>query len=182
MSKQHVPPVVEQSKTAVAQQQAVVEQLDTSTKVPTEKVPTTPATIYQNGINNFVKFIKGEFKSSSLQERANYQCEFMGTIVQMLSMDSSEVSKVLDHFIVTILDNPVQFSQSEIFAPLYVVEKEKMKSADELLRYKQFMTFMINLAKNAQNRKRFVANVDMRKLLSYFPKEAADNLQEYCFR
>ena len=57
MSKQHVPLVVEQTKTAVAQQQAAVEQMDTSTKVPTEKVPTTPATIYQNGINNFVKFI-----------------------------------------------------------------------------------------------------------------------------
>ena len=182
MSKALTPPVVEHSKTAVAQQQAVVEQMDTSTKVPTEKVPTTPATIYQNGINNFVKFIKHEFKSSSVQERTSYQCEFMGTIVQMLSMDSSEVSKVLDHFVVTILENPVQFSQSEVFAPLYMVEKEKMKSADELLRYKQFMTFMINLAKNAQNRKRFVANVDMRKLLSYFPKEAADNLQEYCFR
>ena len=182
MSKAHVPPVVEQNKTAVAQQQAVVEKMDTSVMVPTEKVPTPPATIYQNGIDNFVKFIKGEFKSASLQERSNYQCEFMGTIVQMLSIDSEEVTKVLNHFIGVILNNPVQFGQSEIFAPLYVVEKEKMKSADEILRYKQFMTFMVSLAKNAQNRQRFVANVDMRKLLSYFPKKAADNLQEYCFR
>ena len=106
----------------------------------------------------------------------------MGTIVQMLSIDSEEVTKVLNHFIGVILNNPVQFGQSEIFAPLYVVDKEKMKSADEILRYKQFMTFMVSLAKNAQNRQRFVANVDMRKLLSYFPKKAADNLQEYCFR
>ena len=34
----------------------------------------------------------------------------------------------------------------------------------------------------AKDRQGFVANVDMRKLLSYFPKKAADNLQEYCFR
>lgn len=182
MSKAHVPPVVDVSKTAVEQQKVVVGQMDTSLKVPTEKVPTTPATIYQNGIDNFVKFIKGEFKSASLQERSNYQCEFMGTIVQMLSIDSEEVAKVLNHFISVVITNPVQFGQSEIFAPLYVVEKEKMKPADEIIRYKQFMTFMVSLAKNAQNRQRFVANVDMRKLLSLFPKKAADNLQEYCFR
>ena len=54
MSKQHVPPVVEQTKTAVAQQQAAVEMMDSSVMVPTEKGPTTPATIYQNGISNFV--------------------------------------------------------------------------------------------------------------------------------
>lgn len=182
MGKDFTPPKVHTSETAVQQQTVAVESMDKSLKVPTEKVPTTPATIYQNGLNNFVKFIKGEFKSGNVKERAEYQCEFMDTIVPMLSMDTAETSKVLDHFIVTVLENPVQFGQSEIFGPLFVVEKEKMKPADEIHRYKQFMTFMTSLAKNAQNRPRFVANVDMRKLLSLFPQPAQANLQEYCFR
>lgn len=182
MSKAYTPPATASSKTAVAEQAAVEQRMDKSIKVPTEIVPTTPATIFQNGINNFVKFLKGEFKSGSPEERAKFQCEFINNTIQMLSMSSAETNKVLDHFIITILENPVQFGQSEIFTPLYLVEKEKMKPADEIVRYKQFMSFMIGLAKNAKNRQRYVANIDLRKLLAMFPPVPAGNLQEYLHR
>ncbi|QDB70254.1 hypothetical protein CF8_0086 [Aeromonas phage CF8] len=175
-------PIVETRQDVIAEQSAKVESMDTSTKVPTEKVPVTPATIWKNGFNLFVDFLKGDHLSGDLIKRPLFQAEFMDSIPRILELDQNLAHEVLDHWLITIAENRRTFGQNQLFVPLYAVEKDKMRPISEIARYKMFLVFMVMLSDNAQVKSKFIANFDVAKLVHEFSGKAAQTLNNYIYR
>jgi hypothetical protein len=141
-----------------------------------------PADIHKNAIDVFVQFLKGEVHSATVEERSNYQVEFIQNLEVMFGVKSSVVNEVCDYLVECIYKNPSAFSGSILLAPLYQVEKDRMLSIVEIERYKVIMIFFVMLTNNLQNRARFLANYDVRKMLSAWPPTVAKNLNNYIYR
>lgn len=160
---------------------AVSEQKAEVVAAPKKLLVTGPADIHKNGIDQFVKFLKGEAHSATPEERSAYQVEFIKNLEVMFGVKSSVVSEVCDYLVERIISQPIAFGQSSLLAPLYQVEKDRMLPASEIERYKIIMTFFVMLGKNAQNRPRFLANYDVRKMLAAWPPVVAQNLNNYIY-
>ncbi|WNV45853.1 hypothetical protein [Aeromonas phage AerS_266] len=180
--KPHKAPDIAVRSDVVTEQSKKVEGMDTALGIPTEKIPTTPATIYKNGFDKFVLFLKGEVKNGSQEERNDFQLSFMKDIVNLLQIDGNQAHEVLDHWIVTIAANKAAFGQNSLLAPLYVIEKEKLAPISEIDRYKKFMLFMTMLSANIKVRDHFISNFDVAKLVHLFPGAAAQTLNNYAYR
>ncbi|UOX39620.1 hypothetical protein [Aeromonas phage ZPAH34] len=176
------PPVVETRSNVVEEQTDKVKGMDTALGVPTEVIPTTPATIYKNGFDKFILFLKGEYKNSSPEERTDFQIAFMKDIVNLLQIDGNQAHEVLDHWVVKIAENKPVFGQNSLYAPLYEIEKQKLAPAMDIDRYKKFMLFMVMLSANIKVRDQFINGFDVAKLVHMFPANAAQTLNNYAYR
>lgn len=182
MGKGFVPPVIEEKDNAIAIQSEEVKSMDTSIGVPANKTPVGPADIHKNGFNNFILFLKGESHNGSLEERSEFQCDFIDSIPRLLTIGGQVAFDALDHMVTEIHANREVFNISDVFAPLYVVETTKKRSIDVIKRYRAFMTFMIGLADNGPRRAQYIANYDVRKLVAEFSPAAGQTLNNYVYR
>lgn len=180
--KPYKPPVIDTRSDVVTDQSKKMGEMDKTLGVPTEVVPTTPATIYKNGFDKFILFLKAEFKNNSQEERNDFQISFMKDIVNLLQIDQNQAHEVLDHWVVSIAENKAAFGQNSLFAPLYSIEKEKLAPAADIDRYKKFMLFMTMLSANIKVRDHFISNFDVSKLVHMFPANAAQTLNNYAYR
>lgn len=180
--KDHKAPVVELKASAVTEQAALEKTQDKSIGVPAARVVTGPADIHKNTIDNFILFLKGEKFNASLEDRSGFQARFMDEIPKILAVKYGIVEDVLDHLVISISENRKLFGQNDALANLYMVEKTKLRPVSEIERYKKFLVFFIMLSDNVQNRQRFIAGYDVRKLCHEFGPEAAANLNNYIHR
>lgn len=181
MSK-YVPPVTQQSASAVAQQKEMEAGQDTSIGIPTPKQPTTPADIYKTRIDDLVKFLRHEIHSGLADVRGDYQAKVIDMFNLVVELDYDAFEQVMDHFIRTVSRNELAFADSELFAALYNVESKRKRPVDAIQRYKWFMTFFVGMARNIRARARYVSGHDIGKFLSKFPVKARENLNSYVYR
>lgn len=175
MGNSYETPKVEKRNNTVAVQVAAEEVVAT-----TPREPVTPATIYKNGIDTFVEFLKGNVFAGSLEERKKFQLQFVDSIWPMLELPAQYLKPVLDHFVMAIVENKDVFNFSNVVAPLYSVEQDR--AADVMDRYKQFILFMIMYAENARDRQRFLAMYDVRKFANSLTPNAKQNITNYVYR
>lgn len=175
-------PEVEEQVSAQAQQKEQIKQLDTSVGIPTAVPTTSPADIHKNGFNVFVEFLAGNVHNANEEERADFQVKYINNLATMLAVDTVVVNDVLDHMVRTIHANRRHFGMNSLYAPLRQVEAHNLAPRLSIERYKKFMSFMVNLTDNASRRAVFVANYDVRSLVSQFPPKVAQNLNNYIYR
>lgn len=158
---------------------AVTEQIKEEA-VPLVAQRATPGTIYINGINNFLSFIKNEKFSGSPEERQKFQLSFIDSLEGMLSLDDVELKKTLDHFIKVILENKDVMNYTNILAPQKAVNSKRSEQVME--QYKRFMLFIMMLADHAKDRKRFQAYFDVTKFINMFNDTIKQRLTNYIYR
>lgn len=180
MSNSFEPPKIEKRNNTVSQQVSAQAKMDKVIGVPSEVTVTDAASIYMNGIDTFVKFLRGEHAAGTLEERKKFQLEFFDSIWPMLRLDDAQVKRVLDHFLITITGNPDAFEYSTVLRPLYAVETQRPKQ--DIEKYKRFILFMITLAENARDRQRFLKQFDMVKFSNSFDPIAKQRLTNYIYR
>ncbi|AEV89532.1 hypothetical protein OBP_095 [Pseudomonas phage OBP] len=169
------PPKVDKRQNAVAVQVAAEVK-----EAEAPRVPTTPATIYKNGIDTFVRFLKGEVFGGSLEERKKYQLQFVDSIWPMLELSDALLKDILDHFVIQIVENKDVFNYNSVCAPLFSVESDR--ATDVMTRYKQFMLFIIMYAENARDRQRFLAMYDVPRFTNTLTPIAKQRLTNYVYR
>lgn len=178
MSDKFTTPKIEKRVNAVDQQVASEATLDTSMKVPTQKVTTDVVDIYKQGIDGFREFLAGNF-SGDLEARKKFQRDFMRTVWGALELNDAQVKAVLDYFVVTIAENPNLFGYDNIVAPLFPLESSL--PAEEVLRYKRFMLFIVMYSENARDKRRFLEKYDMVKFENMFNPVAKQRLHNYVY-
>jgi hypothetical protein len=175
MGNSYETPKVEKRNNAVAVQVATEKK-----EAEAPKVPVTPATIYKNGIDDFILFLKGEKFAGTLEERQKFQLSFVDSIWPMLELSDPLLKQILDHFVVKIVENPLEFNFNKVVAPLFSVETQRAK--DVMDRYKQFMLFIIMYAENARDKQRFLALYDVPKFTNTLTPVAKQRITNYVYR
>lgn len=151
------------------------------TNIPgTARVPTGPADIYKTGLDDFASFLKGNLFAGNLEQRKSFQKGFVKGIEPMMRLDYPLVKEILDYFLKLINTNRDAFDYNHIVAPLYTVEPEL--PAQEVLRYKRFMLFIVLLAEHAKDRQRFIAGFDVVKFAAMFDEKSKQNITNYVYR
>lgn len=170
------PPKIEKRNNAVAEQTTEAQE----TKTTTAREVNSPVDIYKNGIDEFVKFLKGEIAGGTLDERRAQQKKAIQTCWGMLDLDYAQTKESLDYFLITVGQNQNAFEWSNILAPLNALEGKM--SASEITRYKRFMVFITLLSEYARNRTQFTQMFDMTKFEAMFPAKSRENLHNYVYR
>lgn len=178
MGDKYNAPKIEKLSNAVEEQVAQEAKLDTSLKVLTEKVPTDAVGIYQQGITAFKDFLAGNFEGN-LETRKKFQRDFIRGLWNILELTDVQVKAILDHFVITIAENPQTFDYNNIIAPLFAIESDM--PSEEATRYKRFMLFMTMYAEHARDRKRFLEKYDMVKFENMFNPVAKQRLHNYVY-
>lgn len=179
MSNRYSPPQIEKRNNAVEEQVAAEENMDKSTGVPTEKVPTDAVGIYKQGIDKFKEFLGGNFEGN-LDDRKKFQRDFIRNCWSMLELSDAQVKEIMDHFIVTIAENRDLFDYNKLIAPLFSLESELPSTETE--RYKRFMLFVTMLSENAGDRNLFLQRYDMVRFENMFSPTAKLRLHNYVYR
>lgn len=177
MGNNFTKPTVQKRENAVEQQMTAEQE---NVQQNSERVVGTPVDIHKNGIDMFVKFLKGEFGGGQIQERRKYQKDFIQTVWTALEMDYQNTKQVLDYLLITINKEKEAFEWSTVIAPL--ASLEGVLGNGELERYKRFMMFITLLAQYAKNRAQFTRMFDMTKFESMFPATSRQNLHTYVYR
>jgi hypothetical protein len=177
MGNNFTKPTVDKRENAVEQQMATEQE---NTQAQAERVVTTAVDVHKNGVDQFVKFLKGEFGGGSVKDRQKYQKDFIQTIWTALEMDYHNTKQVLDYLLITINEEKDAFEWSAVIKPLTTLEG--VLGDTELTRYKRFMTFITLLAQHARNRPQFIRMFDMTKFESMFPPTSRQNLHTYVYR
>jgi hypothetical protein len=171
------PPKIERRNNTVDTQAETDQQ---NTQAQETRQVTSPVHIYQNGIDEFTKFLRGEIGGGSLEERQKIQKSFLESVWNFLKMDYSNMKEVMDYFLVTVKQNPNEFAWDKIISPLAVLEGTV--NSTELTRYKRFMMFATLLSEYARNRNQFTTMFDMTKFEAMFNGQARTNLHTYVYR
>jgi hypothetical protein len=177
MGDNFTPPKVEKRQNAVTAQ---VEAEQQNTQENETRVVNGPVDIYKNGIDDFVKFLKGEIAAGTLEERRNQQKSVIKTCWGMLEMDYAQCKEALDYFLITVGKNQNAFEWNNVLAPLSTLEG--LINASELVRYKRFIMFITLLSEHARSRDTFTQMFDMTKFTAMFATKAAQNLHNYVHR
>lgn len=180
MSNNFEAPKISKLNNAVAEQTAAEEKMDKSTKVPTERVVQDPVDIYKNSIDGFTNFLAGKLANGNLEERQKFQLDFFDNLFLMLKLDETRLKQILDYFVIQIVQNRHLYNDGAVLAPLYTVEPKR--PAQDVLKYKRFILFILNYAENAKDRPRFLANYDVVKFASMFSPEIKVKLTNYVYR
>lgn len=180
MSNSYSPPKLEKRANTVAKQTADREVADMVIGVASQPQPTDAASIYITNISAFVKFLRGEEGSGTPDERRRYQLRFLDSIWAMLRLEDPQVKRILDHFLITIGENPDVFEYNNVLRPLYSCENER--PAQDVTKYKRFMLFMITLSAHARDRQRFLKQFDMTKFSNMFDPITKQRLTNYVYR
>lgn len=180
MGNQYKPPQVEKRNNTVAHQVDQDKDNDNTIGVSSAPFIRTPESIYQENIDNFTKFLKGEIHGGSLEERQKFQLSFFKNIPALLRLDAQKVKVILDHFLIEISKNRDVYEYSKILAPLFKLESKL--PAEDVARYKRFMLFITMLSDNARNRDRFRAQFDTVTFANMWDAKANQNIINYVFR
>lgn len=175
MGNSYEAPKVEKRKDVVTQQVAAEVK---AAEVPA--APVTPATIYKNGFNDFVLFLKGEKFAGELETRQQFQLNYIDGLWAMLELPDATLKQILDHYVVTIMENHSLFEYHNVLAPLFTVEGKR--ASDVMDRYKRFMMFIIMYAENARNRGRFLEMYDVPKFVNMLTPTAKQRITNYIYR
>jgi hypothetical protein len=178
MSKPFVPPAVEKVESVVVEE-IPAKIVKTNTLVG-EAVPTKPTDIFKNEINNFTALLSGETDAGNLEERVLKQNNFMLTVNNIIRLKGSDLKEVLDYFLTAINSNKEAYSDNNVFAPLYTIEK-RIGQTQELNRYKTFILTMIIAAANVKTRGRFLKVFDLDTKFKIFPQEVRQEMANYFY-
>lgn len=174
MSSSYTPPSVSKRTSAVEKQ------IEEETVTVEETKPVTTEDIYKEAIDKFVLFVKGDLYSGQVEQRTAFQLSFIDSVNNMLKLDEMKLKTVLDYFVKTIATNRTILNDSDIISPLYSVES--LKPAQDILRYKRFMVFLITYSDNVKDKQRFLANFDVAKFANMFGEVIKQNLINYVYR
>lgn len=177
MGDNFTPPKIERRSNTVDAQAETDQQ---NTQEQETRQVSSPVHIYQNAIDDFTKFLKGEIGAGSLEERQKIQKSFLESVWGFLKLDYPDMKEVMDYFLIKIKQYPNDFAWDKITAPLAVLEGKV--NATDLLRYKRFIMFASLLSEYARNRNQFTQMYDMTKFEAMFSGQAKTNLHTYVYR